>query len=326
MRHHRVAPGEVVALRATYPAPGRFHRPRPPLERDRHHRVQAVELLEQVRPRLSGWREKRVQDHGLAVETEVPSLRLELREGEPPVHTAPRRAVPHRARTVDQLGEKPRGFGGLEHLDRRVLLHERPARVHRRAKAGGGRLDLGPQVGGRAPSAALPPLRETGRSSRCGPVGDRPETRIVRPDQVGLEPLHAAREKRATLTLGHRYDAGALVVRGLGHTRPAKHVEVEARVGVQPREQPLPAAQHAVDLFGRTPVDHGRRKTPGCDQLARAGQAGTAVLEPAPVGQLLGQRTGRLVIPELRGAPHRPLRITRCQGSSAHLPGSKRAG
>ena len=103
MRHHRVAPGEVVALRATDPAPRRFHRPGPPLERDRHHRVQAVELLEQVRPRLSGWREKRVQDHGLAVETEVPSLRLELREGEPPVHTAPRRAVPHRARTVDLL-------------------------------------------------------------------------------------------------------------------------------------------------------------------------------------------------------------------------------
>ena len=103
VRHHRVAPGEVVALRATDPAPGRLHRPRPPLERDRHHRVQAAELLEQVRPRLSGWRQKRVQDHGLAVEPQVPSLRLELREGEPPVHTAPRRAVPHRARTVDQL-------------------------------------------------------------------------------------------------------------------------------------------------------------------------------------------------------------------------------
>ena len=111
-----------------------------------------------------------------------------------------------------------------------------------------------------------------------------------------------------------------------GETWPAEQIEVEARVGVQPREQTLPAAQHPVDLFGRTPVDHGRRKTPGRDQLARAGQAGTAVLEPAPVGQLLGQRAGRLVVPELRGDPHRPLRITRCHGSSAHLPGSKRAG
>ena len=254
------------------------------------------------------------------------ALRLELRKREPPVHAAPRRAVPDHARTVDQLGEEPRGFGGLEHLDRRVLLHERTARVHRRAKAGGGRLDLGTEVGGRAPSAALPPLHEPGGASRRGPVGDRAETGIVRPDQVGLEPLHAAREKRAALTLGHRYDAGALVVRGLGHTRPTEQIEVEACVGVQPREQPLPAAQHAVDLFGRTPIDHRGRQPAGRDQLARAGQAGAAVLEPAPVGQLLGQRAGRLVVPELRGDPHRPLRITRCHGSSAHLPGSKRAG
>ena len=118
--------------------------------------------------------------------------------------------------TVDQLGEEPRGFGGLEHLDRCVLGYERTARVHRRAKAGGGRLDLGTEVGGRAPSAALPPLHEPGGSSRRGPVGDRVEMGIVRPDQVGLEPLDAAREKRAALTLGDRYDAGTLVVRGLG--------------------------------------------------------------------------------------------------------------
>ena len=173
MRHHRVAPGEVVPLRTTDPAPGRLHRPGPPLERHRHHRVQAVELPEQVRVGLAGRRQERVQDHRLAVEPQVTALRLELREGESPVHTAPRRSVPHRARTVDQLGEKPRGFGGLEHLDRRVLLHERTARVHRRAKAGGGGLDLGPQVGGRAPSAALPPLREPGGASRRGPVCDR---------------------------------------------------------------------------------------------------------------------------------------------------------
>ena len=111
-----------------------------------------------------------------------------------------------------------------------------------------------------------------------------------------------------------------------GEAWATEHIEVEARVSVQTREQPLPAAQHAVDLFGRTPIDYRRRKTPGCDQLARAGQAGAAVLEPAPVGQLLGQRAGRLVVPELRGDPHRPLRITRCHGSSAHLPGSKRDG
>ena len=124
--------------------------------------------------------------------------------------------------TVDQLGEKPGSLAGLEHLDRRVLLHERTARVHRRAKAGGGRLDLGREVGGRARPAALPPLRETGRSSRRGPVRHRPETEIVRPDQIGLELLHTAGQKRTPLPLGHRYDAGALVVRGLGRGRPTE--------------------------------------------------------------------------------------------------------
>ena len=326
MRHHRVAPGEVVALRATDPAPGRFHRPGPPLERDRHHGIEAVELPEQVGPGVPRRGQERVQDHGLAVETEVTALRLELRKREPPVHTAPRRAVPHRARTVDQFGEKPRGFGWPQHLDRRVLRYERTARVHRRAKAGGGGLDLGPQVGGRAPSAALPPLHEPGGSSRCWPVGDRPETGIVRPDQVGLELLHPPGQKRTPLPLRDRYDAGALVVRGLGRGRATEHIEVEACVGVQTREEPLPAAQHAVDLFGRTPIHHRGLQPAGRDQLARAGQAGAAVLEPAPVGQLLGQRAGRLVVPELSGDPHRPLRITRCHGSSAHLPGSKRDG
>ena len=103
VRHHRVAAREVVPLRATDPAPGRFHRPGPPLERDRHRRVQAVELPEQVRVGLAGRGQERVQDHGLAVEPQVSSLRLELRKREPPVHPAPRRAVPHRARTVDLL-------------------------------------------------------------------------------------------------------------------------------------------------------------------------------------------------------------------------------
>ena len=97
-------------------------------------------------------------------------------------------------------------------------------------------------------------------------------------------------------------------------------------MGVEAREETLPAVQHTVDLFGRTPIDHRGREPAGRDQLARAGQARAAVLEPAPVGQLLGQRAGRLVVPELSGDPHRPLRIKRCQGSTAHLPGSKRAG
>ena len=105
VRHHRVALGEVVPLRPADPAPRGLDGPRPPLERHGHRRVQAVELAEEVGVRLSGWGEERVEDHRLAVEREVAPLGLELREREPPVHPAPRRAVPHRARPVDQLRE-----------------------------------------------------------------------------------------------------------------------------------------------------------------------------------------------------------------------------
>ena len=78
VRHHRVAAREVVPLRTTDPAPRRFHRPGPPLERHRHHRVQAVELPEQVGPGLAGRGQERVQGHRLAVEPQVTALRLEL--------------------------------------------------------------------------------------------------------------------------------------------------------------------------------------------------------------------------------------------------------
>ena len=174
VRHHRVTAREVVALCAPDPAPRRLHRPGPPLERHRHRRIQAVELPEQVRVGLAGRGQKRVQDHGLAVEPQVTALRLEFREGESPVHPASRRSVPDHARTVDQLGEKPGRLGGLEHLDRRVLRYERPARVHRRAKAGGGGLDLGTEVGRCARPAALPPLHDPGGASCSGPVCHRP--------------------------------------------------------------------------------------------------------------------------------------------------------
>ena len=54
VRHHRVAPREVVALRAPDPAPRRLDRPRPPFERDRRDGVQAVQVAKEVRVRLAG--------------------------------------------------------------------------------------------------------------------------------------------------------------------------------------------------------------------------------------------------------------------------------
>ena len=100
-----------------------------------------------------------------------------------------------------------------------------------------------------------------------------------------------------------------------------------ARVGAEPRQEPLPEAKHPVDLCRRATVRHGWGNPARRDQFARTRQAGAAVVQPAPVRQLLGQRTGRLVGPEFVGDPHLPsTRTFRCHGSSAHLPGSNRAG
>ena len=71
VRHHRVAPREVVALRTPDPPPGRLDRPRPPFERDRDRGIETVQVLEQVGVRLAGRREQRVKDHRLAVELQV---------------------------------------------------------------------------------------------------------------------------------------------------------------------------------------------------------------------------------------------------------------
>ena len=148
----------------------------------------------------------------------------------------------------------------------------------------------------------------------------------MRPDRVGLELLDAPGEERPALPLRDRRDARVAAGLALERARPAEHIEVEARVRIASREKPLPAPQHQVELTGRPAVDRRRRQPRGRHELSRPGQAGAAVPEPAPVGQLVGQRAGGLELAELRGGVQRPLRMTRYQGSSAHLPGSNRAG
>ena len=328
VRHHRVAAREVVALRAPDPAPGRLDRPRPPLQRHGHRGIETVQILEQVGVRLARRRQERVEDHRLAVQPQVTALRFQFRQREPPVHAAPRRAVPHRARAVDQLGEKAGRFHGSKHLDGRVLGDERAARLDHRPEPPRGRLDLGGEVGRRALPAAPAQPREPGERSGSRAPGDRTEAGPKRPDDVGVEPLHPPAEERGALPLGDGRDVRSVLFRCTCHRiRAPEQMEIEARAWGQPRQQPLPQAQHAVDLLRGAAVHGGGPQPARRDQFARTGQAGVAVVQPPPVRQLLGQRARRLVRPKLLGDPHSPLPRTRkCQGSAAHLPGSNRAG
>ena len=124
VRHHRVAAREVVALRAPDPAPRRLDRPRSPLEGDRERGIETVQVAQQVRVRLARRRQERVQDHRLAVERQMRTLRFQFRHREPPVHAAARRPVPRRARPVRQFGKQPGCFRGSQHLDRCVFGDE----------------------------------------------------------------------------------------------------------------------------------------------------------------------------------------------------------
>ena len=328
VRHHRVAAREVVPLRAPDPAPRRLDGPRPPFERYRERRVQAVQVAKQVRVRLAGRRQQRIHDHRLAVERQVRALGLELREREPPVHAAARRAVPRHSRAVDQLRQEPGAFGGPQHLDGRVLTDERAARLDGRAEPAHRRLDLRCEVGRRSLPPALPQSGQPGHRSPPRALGSRTQARVVRPDRVGFEPLDAPGQERTALAGRDSRDAGRGLFLRTGHrSGPPKQVELEARTGTEPRQQPLPEPQHAVYLLRSAPVRRGGPHPARRDQLARTGQAGPAVAEPAPVGQLLGQRARCLMSPEFFRDPHREsVRMRRCQGSGAHLPGSNRAG
>ena len=277
--------------------------------------------------RLARWGQQRIEDHRLAVELQVTALGFQLREREPPVHAAARRAVPRHARAVDEFTEEAGRLDRSQHLDGRVLGHERAARLDHRAEPSGRRLDFGREVGRRAlPPALAQPGEPEKRSPRT--LGDRTKTGPMRPDDVGVEPFDPSLQERTALPARKGCDVRA-VRPGfvLDWSRAAEQVEVEPGARRQPRQQPLPEAQHAVHLAGRPAVHGGGPEPARTGQLARTGQAGMAVVQPAPVGQLLGQRARRLMGAEFLGHPHGPRpRIFRCHGSAAHLPGSNRAG
>ena len=106
VRHHGIALTEVVALRAAYLAARGVQIPRPPFERDGHHAVEAIQVIEEIRRGPGRRGQERVENHGLAVEPQVSPLRFEFAVGQPPVQAAAGRPIPRwTAGLVHQLGE-----------------------------------------------------------------------------------------------------------------------------------------------------------------------------------------------------------------------------
>ena len=147
--------------------------------------------------------------------------------------------------------------------------------------------------------------------------------RVVGPGNVGLDFLNAAAQKSPPLPLRDGGNGGLLsLLAGVEVAGPSKQIEVNARPGIGPGKHTLPAIQHRVHLFRGSPVQDGGREPRQAKQLTGAGQAGPPVIQPAPIGDFLGQRPGSLIVSYFLIHIHKRPRISRYQGESAHLPGS----
>ena len=96
-----------MLLRPPNFSPRRFQPLRPPLERDGHRGIHPVKVLQEVGPG-GGWgREQGIENEGFAVEPEVTAFGFEFRDGQPPVHPAPRRPRPRRCRAGSRVRSTP---------------------------------------------------------------------------------------------------------------------------------------------------------------------------------------------------------------------------
>ena len=234
--HHRIAFGKVVALCAADLAARRVQIPRAPFERDGHHAVEAVEVIQKVGGRPGRRGQERVEDHGLAVESQVPAFGFQLAVGEPPIQAAAGRPLPRRtAGLVDQLREEAGAFVCVEDVERGEIRDQRTAGIDLLPKARRRVLDLLAEVN-RLVGIPLP-LRP--RCQIVLPPGlmalavrGRRQFRVVAPREERLNLLDAGREERAPLPLpevGDRRQAGI----GVGEDRrPAEQVEIDPRPGV----------------------------------------------------------------------------------------------
>ena len=207
-----------------------------PFERDGHHAVEPVQVIKEVRRRPGRGGQQRVENHGLAVESQVPAFGFELTGGESPVQAAAGRPIPRRrAGLVNQLREHAGAGVCRENVERGEVGDERPASIDLLPKAAGSVFDLLAEVNR---FVGIPPPRHPGLRVVAPPRGivlargGHREFRVVTPGEIRLDLLDAPPEEGAPLPLpegGHGREAGVRVGEG---RRPAEQVEVQPGPGV----------------------------------------------------------------------------------------------
>ena len=321
-----------MALRPADLPARRVEIPRAPFKRDGHHAVEAVQVIEQVRRGPAGRGHQRIQNHGLAVQSKMPAFGFEFAVRQPPVHPTAGRPLPRRAAgLVNQLREHAGAGVCREDFKRGEVGDQRTTRIDLLPKARRRVVDLLSEVDRLVgipppfhprPYVALPPRLIVAARRR------RRQARVVTPREIGVDLLDARGKERAPLPLpqvGDRRQAGI----GLGEDgRPAQEVEIDPGPGVDAGEHPLPAVQHGVKLLGGVTVNDGRRQPGECHQLAAPGETRPVVGEPAPIGQLVGERAGRVMVGDV-AIGRRHDRVSRragvmrmYHGCAAHFAGS----
>ncbi len=115
------------------------------------------------------------------------------------------------------------------------------------------------------------------------------------PDDVGAQVLDPPLEETSALLLRDRREA-VEAVDGGEPAGSSEEVEVEPGVGIETAQEAEPASEDLVHLLRGAAVDDGLRELGDGEELAAAGEAEGVVFEPAPVGELLSQAAGRLVV------------------------------
>ena len=178
---------------------------------------------------------------------------FKLGEREPPVESAGRGlAVPRQSGPVDEFRENGVGAVAVEDGDGGDVVHERGARFDTLREAYAGFLHLCRQVGavvGVLP-ASQPVLRHVGppRAAVDAAGAHLGQLRVMAPDDIGVKVLDAGEEVLAAVLLCDGGDAGEGRIL-LEPARPPREVEVDAAVGVEAREEALPAVRNLVELL-----------------------------------------------------------------------------
>ena len=278
--------------------------------------------MEEVRPGLHRGGKQRVENHRLVVEPEVAALRLEFGKGEAPVEAAAGGLAGRRvARAVDELRQEGSRGPLVQKGNRGEVVDERAARVDDLPEAPGGLVDLVAEKGRGVGVATLPDPVPRCRDERVEAArrlaGGLGELGVVRPGDEGLDVLDAAGQKFAPPLLRE----GGNAVEALDRIElggPPQEVEVEAGVG-KLGEQPLPSVEDLVELAGCSAVQGGGLELGDGQELSSPREQKGLGGEPAPIGQLMSECSGRVVFSPLGFEVHRSTSST---VAGEGLPGS----